>query len=454
MRWLRDTFRHLDNTAGGGRAAYMAALPIIDAAAALVALAFAHTVVAGAPQLARAGHAGATALVVGGAIASFAAFGLYRREHLLAGTDEYARVVHAASSLAVALIVFEFAFQSDAVTRGWLLWFWPALIATAGVGRMCARKITTAPWRTGACLSRVVVVGVDQRAVTFAARLAESGYAVLGFLDDYRPAGTRVGSGEWPVLGTPYQLAPAVELGADEAIIVPSAVSWESRRACLSARGLGRLAVRVLADRDDVLTGHIAVSQRAGVPVYSVRETRLTPSEAAIKRAFDAAVACALLAVVTPFALPRVIARFVSRRPLFETHELAGAGGRRIVVRTLAGDGNRVVSKLPALLAVLRGGMSIVGPAGAAGDGAAPPPELRMMKPGLSSVVWSDRATVDDASAMAIQLDYVRNYSIWRDLQVLWHRALALGRSTRRADAGPALWDLRAHGVQPTEQKA
>jgi lipopolysaccharide/colanic/teichoic acid biosynthesis glycosyltransferase len=272
-------------------------------------------------------------------------------------------------------------------------------------------------------------------------------------LDDYRPAGTRVGPGEWPVLGTPHELSRAVELGADEAIIVPSAVSWESRRACLSARGLGRLAVRVLADRDDVLTGHISVSQRAAVPVYSVQETRLSPSEAAIKRAFDVAVACALMVLGAPFALPRVTARLIARQPLFETHELAGAGGRRIVVRPLAGDGNRVVSKLPALLAVLRGGMSIVGPAGMTDHGAATPPELRMMKPGLSSAVWADRATVDDASAMAIQLDYVRNYSIWRDLQVLWHRSLTLSRSTRRSGAGSAFWDLRAYGAQRIEQK-
>ena len=453
MRWLRDTFRHRDQTAGGSRAAYMAALPLIDGAAALLALAFASAAAGGLPELPGVRHIGVMMLALAGSLATFASFGLYRREHLFAGIDEYARVVHAATSLAVALILFDFVFQFDAITRGWLLWFWPALAASAGIGRLCARKFVSAMRRPGAFLSRVVVVGVDRRAVLFAARLAESGYQVLGFLDDYRPAGTRVGSGDWPVLGAPRQLACAADLGADEAIIVPSAVSWESRRACLSVHGRGQLAVRVLADRDDVLTGHISVSQRAGVPVYSVQETRLSAPEAAIKRTFDVAVACALMVLVAPFALPRLVARIAASQPLFETHELAGARGRRIVVRTLAGDGNRVVSKLPALLAVLRGGMSIVGPAGMTQDSASTPPELRMMKPGLSSAVWADRATVDDASATAIQLDYVRNYSIWRDLQVLWHRTLALGRASRRSDACAAFWDLRAYGAQQLEQE-
>ena len=453
MRWLRERFSYLDNAAGGTRAAYVAVLPIVDAAAALAALAFGHTVVAGPAQLADAQSTLAMVLVVAGTLAAFAAFGLYSREHLFVGTDEYARVVRATTALVLALIVLRFLFETDAIIRGWLLCFWPALAASAGIGRLCARKLAVATGRRRAALSRVVIVGVDQRALMFAARLAESGYDVLGFLDDYRPAETRVGPGEWPVLGVPHELPRAAELGADEAIIVPSAVSWESRRACLSAGVPRHLPVRVLADRDDVLTGHIKVSQRAGVPVYAMQETRLTASEAAVKRVFDVVVAGAVMLLAAPFASHRIVSRLVARQSVLERHELAGAGGRRVIVYTLAGDGNRVISKLPALMAVLRGALSLVGPAGMLDDSATAPAELGMMKPGLSSAIWADRGTVDDASAMAIQLDYVRNYSIWRDLQVLWHRALALGRSSRRIDHRSRFWDLRVHGTRAVEQK-
>ncbi len=303
MRWLRNTFRRTSDTAGGIRDVYVAVLPFIDGVATLLAIGFAYAAATGAPTWPGARGTASILVTVLGAIVTFASFGLYRREHLLAGTDEYARVVRASTSLAVALALFAFASDFGPIARGWLFWFWPALAATAGIGRMCARKLARAIRRPGGFLSRVVVVGVDQRAVLFAARLAEAGYEVVGFLDDYRAAVTRVGSGDWPVLGAPHDLSRAADLGADEAIIVPSAVSWESRRACLSARGLGHVPIRVLADRDDVLIGHINVSQRAGVPVYSMQETRLSRSEAAIKRGFDLGVACALLLLVGPFAL-------------------------------------------------------------------------------------------------------------------------------------------------------
>jgi len=62
---------------------------------------------------------------------------------------------------------------------------------------------------------------------------------------------------------------------------------------------------------------------------------------------------------------------------------------------------------------------------------------------GLTSAVWANRASVDAASAMAIQIDYVRSYSIWRDLQVIWHRMLAMGRTGNRRSTG-GVWNSRA----------
>ncbi len=453
MPWLPDTFIRGDGSVRKDWVAYTLALPFVDAAAAAAALALAYHARAGAPQLSFERYAVLVALVIPGWLALVAAFGLYGRERLLAGADEYARVFQTSALLPVALAFVDFVLGSNLLSREWLISFWPSMIVFAGAARMLARMAVHAARRRGAFRSRVIIVGVDARAARFAQHLTDTGYAVLGFFDDYRPAGARIGPCGWPVLGAAQEMSRAGDLGADEVIIVPSAVSWESRRAALAPHVRRRFDVRVLADREDALTGHIRVSQRAGVPVYALSEMRLTELEAAVKRAFDLTVASALILCVGPFALARIAGCVAARRAVFEPHTLLGVRGRRIAAYTLGGGGSRVVSKLPAVLAVLRGHLSIVGPVGMAEDGGVTPPELWMMKPGLTSAVWADSGSVDAASAMAIQIDYVRSYSIWRDLQVIWHRLLAMGRTGNQAVNTAAFWEIGGYAAKRVEQE-
>jgi lipopolysaccharide/colanic/teichoic acid biosynthesis glycosyltransferase len=458
MRWLPETFIRGDRSIRRDWIAYTLALPIVDAIAAAIALAIAYRAPVGADLLSPERYIALSALVMMAWLGLLGGFGLYSRERLLGGADEFGRLFQAAAILPVALAFFDFLFGATLMSREWLISFWPSLVVFSGAGRMSARRTAHAARRWGAFRSRVIIVGVDERAVQFAQHLTATGYRVLGFFDDYRPSGWQVGEGApgeggWPVLGDAHDLSRAAELGADEVIVVPSAVSWESRRASLGSDAARRFDVRILADREDALTGHIHVSQRAGVPVYALQETRLSGFEAVIKRGFDVVVAGVLIASAGPFALRRIIACLVARRPVFERHTLLGARGKPIVVHTLCGGGNRIVSKLPAVFAVLRGHMSIVGPVGMSDDIAVTPPELWTMKPGLTSAVWGDRRSVDEASVTAIQTEYVRNYSIWSDLQVIWHRVLALGRSGKQAVNAAAFWDVYAYGGKRLEEK-
>ena len=186
-----------------------------------------------------------------------------------------------------------------------------------------------------------------------------------------------------------------------------------------------------------------------------------------MKRSFDVAVAVALVVIVGPFAALRLAAGVIRRRPLLERHQILGRDAKPITVYSLAGEGSRVVSKLPAVVNVLRGQMSIVGPLPVQDGQEAAVAELRLLRPGLTSVVLSDDEYLDHEAALSIQLDYVRSYSIWRDLQVLWHRVLSarsdgrLGKSERsvlwaplapKAEQRPRpLTGLRL--VPPTEQQ-
>jgi len=80
------------------------------------------------------------------------------------------------------------------------------------------------------------------------------------------------------------------------------------------------------------------------------------------------------------------------------------------------------VRRLPSLLNVLAGQMSIVGPhPTTAGNGSVleQSGHLRALRPGLTGL-W--RQTEDAAEQLLLDLQYLRSYSVWLDLQILFDR--------------------------------
>ena len=428
--------------------AYILALVLVDAAAAVGALALSYYLrfdavsdVFRPADVSLARYVLLAAVLLVAWLAVTRSLGLYERDLLLGGTDEYARVVQATTLVLVGAVLVDFVIESNVISRGWLGVFWVSLVGLTGCARFVARRLAYAARGWGLFHSRVVIVGADERAVELARHLESSAFEVLGFLDDYRSVGTDLGGNGWRVLGSASQLNRLNRLDVDEIVVVPSAISWESRQAVIEFPERRRFDVRVLASREGALTAGVKVSHRAHVPVYAIEAARITGLEAGIKRSFDVTVALALLVIAGPFAAFRIVTGAIRRRPLFERHQVLGRDATPITVYTLAGEGSRVVSKLPAVVNVLRGQMSIVGPLPVEEGQEAESAELRLVRPGLTSVVSADQKHLDRESILTIQLDYVRNYSIWRDLQVVWRRAMSVG-ITSRSNNGErsALW--------------
>ena len=461
MRWLLpDSYKRPDGSIRQDWRAYIIALVAVDAAAAVGALAFSYFLRFGAvpdpfapSTVSPDRYAVLAAVVLVAWLVIVRTLGLYEREALLADTEEYARVVQASTLVLVGVVLVDFVVESNVVSRGWLFLFWASIVGLAGVARFVARRGAFVARRWGAFRSRVVIVGADDRAVELAQHLHGSEFEVLGFLDDFRPTGAPVGGNGWRVLGSATQLDRAEQLGLDEVVVVPSAISWESRQA-IDPAARRRFEVRLLATREGTLTSGVKVSHRAHVPVYAVELAQLADLPAAIKRSFDVAFALALLIVAAPLAALRLVSRAARRQPLLERHRILGRAGEPLSVYSLAGSGSRVISKLPALLSVLRGQMSIVGPTPVAEGHEVSSPELRLVRPGLTSVVSADQEHLDRGSILSIQLDYIRSYSIWRDLQVVWHRATS-ALPSGRAGAGEsrALWIQTEAPLERLEQK-
>lgn len=371
----------------------------------------------------------------------FISQGLYNPRNLLSGTREYAAVFRACIYGLVALILLSYAVHRH-ISREWIVFSGALAVSLVGWSRFAVRRISHRLRRRGYFTTRALVIGADAGSIAMAKQLSvtDSGVRVVGFLDDYAAAGSTI-AGELKVLGSPANLMQAAaRTRADEAIVVPQALPWETLQTIMteatSASSNG-LQVHLSAGFYDLLTTGVRLSERNHVPLLTVNKARLTPFETGFKRLLDCVLAVGLLVVFAPLiALVAVRLRLqgcgmiLDRRPV-----RTRTGGDFQQLSFPAGPPLRsdFVRKLPGLWNVLRGQLSLVGPRTVTvGEGVSltSAPIALGIRPGLTGP-WRE---VDDAQEQALlDLYYVRSYSIWLDIQVLFRRLRSrLSKGLRR----------------------
>lgn len=392
-------------------------------------------------------HLVASLLVVPVLLALFALHGLYDFDLILAGTREYGRIAYAVTyAVPIAFAASYIAGGERLVSRLWLLLVWVACVLLICIARFLFRRGVRALRRRGSFRTRIVIVGASTLGVHIAEQLQGSvneGLDVVGFLDEYIPLGHKL-LGEVAVIGRPGDLARGLDINAtaDEYVLVPQALPAERleeiTRLMVSRDGP---AVRMAVNSSALLTNGVLISERGSVPLVSLQRARITGFEAILKRGLDlagASIALLFLALPVLVALGRAV--LTGRRPILDRAQLH-AGERPIGVWLF----DRQVSAwmpvrgAPALFAVLTGKLSLVGPrpvSRVADERFQPEPWLTAVKPGLTGP-W--RLTGPDASleTQALQdLTYVRNYSIWEDVRILWESLRRLRFETGAAVLG------------------
>jgi exopolysaccharide biosynthesis polyprenyl glycosylphosphotransferase len=210
----------------------------------------------------------------------------------------------------------------------------------------------------------------------------------------------------------------------------------------------------------------LALGEVGGVPMITVRTGALTGLELAIKRAFDCIISTSLLALASPLIIGiALIIKLSSPGPVFFRQERLGKDGKRIHIvkfRTMHRDAEHKLKsnatlyqeyvknnfklpkgtdpritpvghilrelsldEIPQLINVLRGDMSLVGPRPVV------PAEIEKyddyaslllsVQPGLTGQ-WqvSGRSDIADyARRVRLDMEYIRDQSIGRDLQIL-----------------------------------
>lgn len=407
---------------------------------------------------------------------SLVAFHSYDPHILGVGEDEYRRVLMASLSAFGMIAIVAFMLQID-IARGYLVMALPL-----GALALCANRRLWRGWlarrrANGEYLFRVLLVGgVDDVAFTAAALRSapHAGFAVAAVAMDTSPPASAIGR-EMPARVSDIAGAAdaAARLGVDAVVI---AGELPGGRTALRSLGwdLERVGIELVVSSPLIGVDQLRVRHRpvGTLPLMHVELPEYFGTRRSIKRVLDTIASCFGLIVLFPvFAVIAAMIKLEDGGPVFFRQTRVGQNGARFSIvkfRTMdvraeamkaelaaqnegAGplfklrDDPRVTSvgrflrrfsldELPQLWNVLVGDMSLVGPRPALPD------ETReyerhedrrlLVRPGITGL-WqvSGRSDLSWEQGVGLDLDYVENWTLLRDLVILVRTASAVVRT-------------------------
>ncbi|MGA2286745.1 MAG: sugar transferase [Dehalococcoidia bacterium] len=403
----------------------------------------------------------------------FAVNRLYDLETLFAGHREYAAVAKGGTyGIAVVLIL---AFLTDEpISRGALVLFWLLAVPLVGVSRFLIRRLVYRLRRAGLFIRKWLVVGTDEHAIAVARHLnwpTVTGIQIVGFLDDYRPVGSRVVDG-LRVLGDPRSVREiARSHGVATLLVIPPAISWESYRDLLelAAENTG-IGIQLAPGLQHLVATGAQMTDSGFLPLVKLQLLRITGFNAVLKRALDILISSLLLAFVAPgWLLCWFAAQLDGCGPTLAREPVLGRKERFDLLMVAAPPEpppehwperwawrwRRAVAasrlgKLPNVINVIAGRMSLVGPrAVAESEASKGQPWVRnllLVRPGLTGPA-ADASRNEGVEQQTLKdIAYVRDYSIWLDLRLMF---ASLKRMLRRESSLPSSYVV----VQPSKRE-
>ncbi|MFC1922873.1 sugar transferase [Chloroflexota bacterium] len=406
----------------------------------------------------------------------FLFLGLYDRQKLLGGTKEYSMIFNGTTIGIMLVIAAGFLDPNFIFARGWLLLAWFFAFLFGAIGRFTIRRVVYALRQRGYYLSSAVIVGANNEGLSLAEQLTgwrASGFHIMGFIDKKLSAGTQVLRNLY-VLGTVDQLDELIEkYEIEELILASSAISSRDRMLEIFQKyGISSdINVRMSSGLYEIITTGLTVKEFAYVPLVGVNKVRLTGVDEVLKFFLDILITIPALILLAPImlAISLVIhletqGSIIHRRRVMGMHgqqfdaykfrtmhengddllvdhpELREELARNFKLRadprvTVVGQFLRKTSldELPQLFNVLKREMSLVGPR------IITPAEvekyekwdinLMTVRPGLTGL-WqvSGRSDVTYDERVRLDMHYIRNWSIWLDIQLIFQTIPAVLR--------------------------
>ncbi|MEJ2706182.1 MAG: sugar transferase [Anaerolineales bacterium] len=400
-------------------------------------------------------------------IALFALSGLYDRKNLLGGTREYSAVFNATTITMFIVIAVGFLDQTFIIARAWLLLAWAFTFFLTAFSRFLLRRVIYSLRHRGFFVTPALVVGANEEGLSLAKQLLTwktSGLNVLGFVDEKLPSGTRL-LGGLQVLGTVNQLDDLIETyDVEEIILAASAISSREKMLDIfKCYGVAKdVNVRLSSGLYEIITTGLSIKEFAYVPLVEVNKVRLTGIDRFLKLLLDYSITLPGLILISPIMLIIGLAiKLDSPGSVIHRRRVMGVNGTQFDAykfRTMYVNGDEILDahpdlkeeleknhklkddprvtrmgrflrstsldELPQLLNVLRREMSLVGPRMIS------PEEIDMydqwdinlltVQPGITGL-WQVSGRSDIAYKQRVRMDmhYIRNWSIWLDIQLL-----------------------------------
>jgi exopolysaccharide biosynthesis polyprenyl glycosylphosphotransferase len=404
-------------------------------------------------------------------IGLFWLFRSYDPARLFSGFQEYMSIFNASTIGMMIVIVIIFLSTDLVVARGWLLLAWVLTAFLTGVERFIVRRVVYLARHGGHFMTPTYIVGANAEGVAIAEHLMSApqhGINVIGFLDDTLSVGEAV-MPDIVVHGSPHQAEDlCARLGIERLIVATSGVEREQLQDMFKRFvNVEDVTVWLSSGMYEMLTTGVRVQDIGSMAMISVNRVRLTGLNIVTKTIIDYVGAVVGLLVSSPVILFIIVMmRLTDPGPIVYRRRVVGVGGKQFDAfkfRTMVVNSDEVLQahlannpeaqaewdkyeklkddprvtfigsllrrtsldELPQLINVLRGEMSLVGPRMITVEEVPRYGQwnlnIHTVKPGITGL-WqiSGRSEVTYAERVRLDMHYIRNYSIWLDLQILF----------------------------------
>jgi exopolysaccharide biosynthesis polyprenyl glycosylphosphotransferase len=398
----------------------------------------------------------------------FGVMGLYSRHNLLGGVREYSALFNATTLGMLLIITARFTFpESLILARGWAFVAWMLTFILAGFARFVVRRAAYGLRTHGFFRNNAVIVGYNEEGRLMAEQFhnnPSSSMNVVGYVpsvpdqcaDCTIPALNNLGS-----LDNLDEIVRTHQV--TRLVLANSALTREQVLMLYQQFGTSKTTDLLLSSGlYEMLTTGLYVQEDGSVPLVAMNKIRTIGFDRLMKDLMDYSLALvALVGLSLPLALVAVLVKLDSPGPIFYRRRVMGVNGKQFDAfkfRTMDPRSEQIlrsdpelmreylenfkikddpritrigkflrktsIDELPQLVNVLIGQMSLVGPR------MITPEELDKynqwgynlltVKPGITGF-WQVRGRSDVAYDERVRMDmyYIRNWTIWLDLQIL-----------------------------------